>query len=171
MIKGHAAQLGLVALLGVGLLFALACQAGPAPTPTPRPAAPTATLAPATPTRPPAAPTPTPATLPTPTVATVASPTPPPPTPTTAPAPVTTTAPVGGDVSAGKTVFDGRCTACHPGGQAGVGPSLVGISTRMTDQQITDTIRRGRGMMPAFPPAQVSDAQLADIIAFLKSLK
>ncbi|MCL4367678.1 MAG: cytochrome c [Actinobacteria bacterium] len=76
-----------------------------------------------------------------------------------------------GDASKGKAVFQARCTACHPNGQAGVGPSLVGFIARGGEGDLAQRVRAGKGIMPAFTPAQVSDADLADLAAFLATLK
>ena len=49
-------------------------------------------------------------------------------TPTKAASPGATSAATaaGGDLALGKTVFDTNCAVCHPGGGAGVGPSIKG---------------------------------------------
>lgn len=75
--------------------------------------------------------------------------------------------------AAGARVFAGKCTACHPNGNAGVGPALHGpqfIAKFPRDEPLKQVIRDGRGGMPAYPPTVLSDVDLASVIAFLRSL-
>ncbi|HEX2911378.1 MAG TPA: cytochrome c [Chloroflexia bacterium] len=87
-----------------------------------------------------------------------------------------TTAPSGGgttgDAANGLKLFQANgCVGCHPNGGrvAGVGPKLAG--TTRDDTYIHGNIRNGRGAMPAFPADQISDAQINDLIAYIRSLK
>ncbi|MBI2304164.1 MAG: cytochrome c [Chloroflexi bacterium] len=176
------------------LLGILSCQpaATPTVTPTRPPATPTALVATATPTRPPATPTtPPPAATPTSPLATptipaaTATPTRPPATPTTPPPAATPTpppaatptpppatpspAPATDDATSGKALFTSKgCNACHPDGKQGAGPSLIGVTDRLSEDKIKQQIRDGGARMPPFP---MSDKELADLIAFLKTLK
>jgi len=128
------------------VLILAACTPAPTPTPVKAPtAAPTAALPAAT--RPAAKPT----------VAAAA--------PTAAPAKPAAEA---GDPVAGKSVFDSNCTSCHPGGQRGAGPSLVGALGRLGEARVINQIRNGGGNMPA---SSISNVRLADLIAYLGSLK
>jgi mono/diheme cytochrome c family protein len=76
-----------------------------------------------------------------------------------------------GNVENGKRVFvkDG-CSGCHgtvgEGGQAGarIGPP------RLNAQALTAYVRRPGGQMPAFSEKVLSNAELADIYAYLKSI-
>jgi mono/diheme cytochrome c family protein len=137
--------------------------ATPAPTaaPTTKPAAPAAATAPAV------APTTAPTTAPTkaPAAATGAAP--------LAPATVAATAAAApaaaGNATAGKAVFDQNCGSCHPNGAAGVGPALAGKN--LAAATITTTVRSGRESMPPFPASKISDPQLADLVAYVQSLK
>ncbi len=73
-----------------------------------------------------------------------------------------------GDPVAGKTAFESAtpsCNACHPGGKQGVGPTLVGV----TKDRFTQTVRSGKGIMPAYAIANLSDKALADIFAYVQS--
>jgi mono/diheme cytochrome c family protein len=72
-------------------------------------------------------------------------------------------------VAAGQAVFQQNCNACHPNGNAGVGPALRGKN--LSAQQITNRVRNGGGGMPAFSTSQISDQQLADLVAYVQSLK
>ncbi|QFP78044.1 c-type cytochrome [Deinococcus sp. AJ005] len=86
-----------------------------------------------------------------------------------------------GDAAAGTTIFASNCAGCHgAGGGGGIGPSLV------TDQgpkgwtlaQFTTVLREGKlpegrelsAVMPRFADAQLSDTQIADVLAHIKTL-
>jgi len=78
-----------------------------------------------------------------------------------------------GDTAAGQAVFQTKCNACHPGANAGIGPALNGaaFTTRYPDNAaIAAVVRAGRGGMPAFSAAGLSDADLTNVIAYLRSL-
>lgn len=114
------------------------------------PAAPTAapTTAPATPTAVPATPT--------------TAPPAPPPTPPAAP-------PATADVEKGKSLYSSKgCIGCH--GPDGAGTALAPTLKGKTAETVRGTVRSGKGMMPPFPAAQLSDADLEDIIQYLGSL-
>ncbi|MBI4301323.1 MAG: c-type cytochrome [Chloroflexi bacterium] len=68
----------------------------------------------------------------------------------------------------GKTLFANKgCAGCHgPNAEGGIGPSLKGRK----GEQITAAVRNGKGIMPAFTQAQVSDSELQSIIAFIETL-
>lgn len=75
---------------------------------------------------------------------------------------------------AGKTVFQAQCSACHPKGNAGIGPKLAGAKFDQKfkiDDSLKQLIRQGAGSMPAYKPEQISDQQLSDLIAYMKALK
>lgn len=97
-----------------------------------------------------------------------AAPTPVPTPATTAPAAAAAVAPAqaSGDATAGTAAFNTSCGGCHPKGGAGVGPDLHGFSA----DSISSTVRAGKGIMPAFGSDKVSDKQLLDIVAFLRTL-
>jgi mono/diheme cytochrome c family protein len=83
------------------------------------------------------------------------------------------------DPQNGKTVFEKLgCFRCH--GSAGEGmsqPSSTGkdsgppkiAATHLSLQDFVHTVRQPKGQMPPFGPKQVSDAELADVYAFLQS--
>ena len=85
------------------------------------------------------------------------------------------TAPPGvGDAVAGQLVFATHCTACHPGANAGIGPALYGpqFAQRYPENgPLIAVVRQGKGGMPAFSPAQLGNAELADVIAYLRGLQ
>ncbi|WP_082506309.1 cytochrome c [Deinococcus sp. Leaf326] len=87
-----------------------------------------------------------------------------------------------GDAAAGQQVFAGNCAGCHgQNAQGGIGPSLV-VATdgpkAWTLAQFTTVLREGRtpertlgAVMPRFSAAQISDQQVADIQAYIKTLQ
>lgn len=82
-------------------------------------------------------------------------------------------------VARGKTQFKGNCVICHfeTSDKKKVGPGLKGFGTRttfadgtkITDARIHDLIANGGKDMPPFLET-VSDAQIRDLIAYLKTL-
>ncbi len=85
---------------------------------------------------------------------------------------------VGGDVARGQILFLRNCAGCHgAAGVDGVAPELANpIFLRAADDAfIAGTIRNGRPQtaMPAFQrpgSLTLSDAEIADLVAFLRSL-
>ncbi|MBN2305717.1 MAG: cytochrome c [Anaerolineae bacterium] len=87
-----------------------------------------------------------------------------------------------GDPAAGETIFASACAACH-GAEDGVGPSLTGIDERAAEQvegisaedyiheSIVDPgafVVEGYGnIMPGTYAEQYSEAEIADIIAYI----
>jgi quinoprotein glucose dehydrogenase len=67
----------------------------------------------------------------------------------------------------GQKLFEATCAACHGFNRMGVGvsPPLRGIRHRMTDEQITEQIRKGKNAMPANP--QLSDADVKALVDYL----
>lgn len=91
-------------------------------------------------------------------------------------------APAGaGNASAGQTVFASNCAGCHgANAQGGIGPSLVTADgpKSWTLAQFSAALRQGHApdrelstVMPRFSQAQISDAQIADLQAYLKTLQ
>jgi len=157
--------------LGIILLLAVAGCTSAAPTIVPTEPPPTAVVA--------AAPTattvpPTATFSPVPSTAT-ASPRPPTATPTAVPPspvlPTATTVPVKGDPTEGAKIWPTlRCARCHgPNAEGKSGPQLAG--TGLTFEQVLLQVRAGADPMPAFTPAEVSDAQVRHIHAWLQSIK
>jgi mono/diheme cytochrome c family protein len=69
----------------------------------------------------------------------------------------------------GEEVFMHYCQACHPGGEAGLGPAinnkpLPGFLIRMQ-------VRRGFGAMPPFPREILPDHDLDAVVAYLRDLR
>lgn len=79
----------------------------------------------------------------------------------------------------GHAVFQANCAVCHSDREdrARNGPALVGMYKKpylpsgaaATDERVTATIERGRGMMPAMG-AQVGGEDLGDVLAYLHTL-
>ena len=77
-----------------------------------------------------------------------------------------------GDVNAGKAYWGSPaafCRNCHgANGEGGFGPDLAGRA--LTVAQFTRAVRQPWGVMPAFTPEQISERQIADLVAFFDSL-
>ena len=85
------------------------------------------------------------------------------------------------DSAAGKAVYDANCTACHGGSGNGKGAAAIALNpkpadftaatywTGKTDEQVTASIKSGRPgtSMTAF--TQLSDADLANVTAYLRT--
>ena len=68
----------------------------------------------------------------------------------------------------GEAIYRSQCSVCHGSDRSGSPPgfpSLIGISKRLTETEITATIHQGKGRMPTFP--NLSDAQLTSLLEFL----
>jgi ubiquinol-cytochrome c reductase cytochrome c subunit len=74
------------------------------------------------------------------------------------------------DVAVGGDLFRLNCAACHS--WAGTGGALTNRQApslrESTPRQIAAAIRFGPGYMPAFGTAAISDAQLADVVAYTR---
>ena len=69
----------------------------------------------------------------------------------------------------GAEHYANYCQICHPGGQRGVGPQLIG--TRDSDASIKAIVRSGKSNMPAFDAAHISDADLQSLVDYIRALK
>ena len=68
----------------------------------------------------------------------------------------------------GRTVFQANCRLCHGSdlkGQPPAVPTLVGIGSRLSDDQVRGVVTQGRGPMPAF--SKLSGAELDALLAYL----
>jgi mono/diheme cytochrome c family protein len=92
-----------------------------------------------------------------------------------------------GDAAKGKAKYQEMCAACHGASGKGDGPAAAGLPVKprnhtdaaymgkLKDQQIFDTIKKGGqavGKSPIMPPwgNQLSDAQIWDLVAYIRSL-
>jgi quinoprotein glucose dehydrogenase len=72
--------------------------------------------------------------------------------------------------SPGAALYAAQCALCHGVDRAGsppTFPSLIGVTTRMTDDQITQIILHGRGRMVGFP--SLDPPKLAALLDYLRS--
>ena len=73
----------------------------------------------------------------------------------------------------GRQVFASRCASCHgtDGGGGELGPAIAGRIPARTDEELASVVRRGLpgAGMPAFP--NVSDAEIADLVRHLRTLR
>lgn len=69
----------------------------------------------------------------------------------------------------GRKVFMANCNACHEGGAGGLGPALN--NKPLPGWLIRFQVRNGLGVMPAFPEKQISNAELDDLLIYLKVLR
>lgn len=104
-----------------------------------------------------------------------------------APAAAPTQASLGGNVENGKAKFATTCTSCHgpdAKGMTGLGKDLHNNQyiANMSDQQAVDFLKKGRtasdplnttkvDMPPKGGNPALSDQDLADIVAFIRTLK
>jgi quinoprotein glucose dehydrogenase len=74
------------------------------------------------------------------------------------------------DSSGPKAAYMSQCSVCHGDKMSGSPPaipSLIGISGRLSPDQITSTIKIGKGRMPGFP--NLSGEQLIALVDFLSN--
>ncbi|MCC2547662.1 cytochrome c [Hymenobacter sp. BT175] len=74
----------------------------------------------------------------------------------------------------GHLVFMENCQKCHPGGEAGAGPSLNNVP--LPGWALRSRVRHrafflGVGRMPSFKENEISDPQLDDLVAYMKALR
>jgi mono/diheme cytochrome c family protein len=77
------------------------------------------------------------------------------------------------DASRGQALYRVYCMGCHAP-EAKFGPIQSGAEFQAkypSDRAIAAVIREGRAPMPSFPAQTLSDADLADLIAYLRTLK
>lgn len=69
----------------------------------------------------------------------------------------------------GQLVYMANCQQCHPGGAAGVGPSLN--DKPLPHLAIRAQTRAGLGAMPAFDASEISDADLDALADYVVRLR
>jgi glucose dehydrogenase len=70
----------------------------------------------------------------------------------------------------GEQAYRSLCSVCHGGGREGAPPafpSLIGVGTRLKDDEILAAIRQGKGRMPGF--SNMDEARLKSLLEFVKS--
>lgn len=75
--------------------------------------------------------------------------------------------PASAEVARGERVFMTHCHLCHPGGAAGLGPSLN--DKPLPAFAIRTQVRAGLGAMPAFAAAEIAPADLDALVAYLRA--
>lgn len=71
--------------------------------------------------------------------------------------------------SRGRVVWAQLCHQCHPTGEAGLGPSVVGNPAPVWLQR--QQVRLGVGAMPAFDREEIARDDLSALTAYLRALK
>jgi len=74
------------------------------------------------------------------------------------------------DAALGEKIYQRDCASCHQADRAGAAPefpSLTDLGSRMTDEQITETIQQGLPRMLAFP--ELKKDEVAGLVEFLKT--
>ncbi|WP_263384375.1 outer membrane protein assembly factor BamB family protein [Granulicella arctica] len=74
-----------------------------------------------------------------------------------------------GSASAGETTYRSLCVVCHGVNREGAPPafpSLVGVGQRLSDSEISSTVRQGKGRMPAF--TSLNDEALTALLEYVK---
>ena len=69
----------------------------------------------------------------------------------------------------GQVAFDRICKSCHgPEGRGDAGPRLMPFSREY--EELLGIVREGTGQMPPISARELPDADVAQIVAYLKSL-
>ena len=68
------------------------------------------------------------------------------------------------------SLFGAYCAECHGATSTPIAPTLNGVATRLTREQLTTAIRDGTGRMPAFATA-LGDSSIAELTEYLISGK
>jgi mono/diheme cytochrome c family protein len=79
-------------------------------------------------------------------------------------------------IATGKALFDVRCGICHAAGgtgafmlgrRLGAGHALLAERTDLTAELVTHVVRHGINAMPVFTRVDLTDAELAQVVAYL----
>jgi mono/diheme cytochrome c family protein len=74
-----------------------------------------------------------------------------------------------GDATTGAPLYTTHCASCHGAtARGGSGPNLLSELGEEDDADLIDVILEGDGDMPGF--SNLSDQEIADMMAYLKSL-
>lgn len=73
------------------------------------------------------------------------------------------------EIVEGEQVFMTFCHSCHPGGAAGLGPSLN--DKPLPGFLIRFQVRNGLGVMPAFGEDLISPGELDALVAYMVTLR
>jgi mono/diheme cytochrome c family protein len=69
----------------------------------------------------------------------------------------------------GQRVFYENCHQCHPGGTAGIGPSLNNVP--LPGGVIKLVVRNGLVVMPSFSEARITEEELDALVAYMLKLR
>lgn len=72
--------------------------------------------------------------------------------------------------SPGAALYNAQCTICHGANRAGnppAFPSLIGVTDRLTNDQIAQVLAHGKARMPAFP--NIDAPKLATLLDYLRT--
>ena len=67
-----------------------------------------------------------------------------------------------------EEIYQQSCAGCHEGGNLSIGPSLKGVSDRLSDEQIKEMMMKGSQGMPA---RIVSEDEASALTEWLKTVK
>lgn len=85
------------------------------------------------------------------------------------------------DPAAGQVLYAASCTACHGVAGDGKGPAAVALKPKptdftspgwlagRTDEQLTTSIRAGRPGTAMTPFTELTDTEVADLVAYLRA--
>jgi mono/diheme cytochrome c family protein len=69
----------------------------------------------------------------------------------------------------GETLYNGTCGLCHgPEGSGDAGPRIAPMGSELSE--VLDIVRNGNGQMPAISADELSDAEVARVVDYLRSL-
>ena len=72
--------------------------------------------------------------------------------------------------SAGAATYTAQCSICHGSNRSGsppAFPSLIGVTDRLSDEQISQIVAHGRGRMVGFP--NLDPAKMTELLAYLRT--
>jgi mono/diheme cytochrome c family protein len=76
-----------------------------------------------------------------------------------------------GERARGAHLFEDTCIACHGVGAAGgSGPALSGASAKYPGDALAEAIKKPKAPMPALFPSLLSNQDVADLVAYIRSL-
>lgn len=78
--------------------------------------------------------------------------------------------PISMEAQAGESIFMTHCQKCHPGGDAGLGPSIIN-NKQLPGFTIRMQVRQGIGKMPKFNKEELSEEELDGIIAYITEIR
>lgn len=77
-------------------------------------------------------------------------------------------------IKKGEIVFMNNCQKCHPGGEAGVGPSLNNLAIPGVTKRFrvrSKAFLFGLGRMPSFKKNEISKEEMDNLIVYMKALR